>query len=119
MAQEHWLVHLVHGDSEVLLTLCDVLGAAGFQVSASSDAITALVFIARAKPRAILCRWEMSEMEGPAFIGMVKKVSPESRVIMCSRRADGPMYEQTLNLGGADLIQEPLSSLAVLQAVTR
>ncbi len=119
MAQEPWPVHLVHSDSEVLLTLCDVLSAAGFQVSASSDAIDALVYIARSKPKAILCRWEMPEIEGPAFIGMVRKVSPDSRVILCSRRADGPMYEETLHLGGADVIQEPLSSLAVLQAVMR
>lgn len=119
MAQEAVLVHLVHNDSDVLLSLYELLSACGFQVAASSNSLEGLAYIARSKPRAILCRWEMPEMEGPEFIRRAKAMSPESRIILCSRDADGEKYKQVVRMGGADLLPEPISASAVREAMMR
>ena len=113
------LIYLVHNDSEVLLSLYDALTASGFQVIASSNALDALAYIARSKPRAILCRWEMSEMDGLEFIRRARQLSPSAQIILCSRVADGRMFQQIISSGGTDLIQEPMSATTVLHAVSR
>ena len=119
MAEDVRLLHLVHNDSDVLLSLYEVLSASGFQVAASSNAMDGLAFIGRSKPRAILCRWEMPEMEAPEFIRRAKASSPHSRIIICSRQADEEKYRQVVGWGASDLILEPIRPSAVLEAFLR
>lgn len=119
MTDDHKLVYLVHNDSDVLLSIYDVLSGAGFRVSATSNALDALAYIARARPRAVLCRFDMPEMGGDEFIMRAKRISPETRLLICSRMADERLYECVLRLGANDLVREPLSPSAVLQAVSR
>jgi len=119
MADERNLIYLVHRDSDVLLSLYDVLSAAGFQVAASSNALDALGYIARTKPRAALCHWEMQELEGAEFIDRVRNASPATRIIMSSRHADASMYEDVLRRGGDDVLREPFYPLAVVHVVSR
>lgn len=119
MAQDERTVHLVHNDSDVLLTLYEVLSASGFQVAASSNTLDALNYIARSKPLAILCRWEMADMEAPEFIRRAKVVSSRSSIIICSEHADGEKYRQVLALGALDLIQEPINASVIRAAFMR
>jgi DNA-binding response OmpR family regulator len=88
MADEGNRIHLVHDDTDVLLTLYEVLSASGFQVAASSNTRDALGYIGRTKPRAVLCRWEMPVMEGAELIRRAKDASPLTRFVMSSRNAD-------------------------------
>jgi two-component system, chemotaxis family, chemotaxis protein CheY len=112
-------IYLVHNDSDVLLSLYDVLSAAGFQVGASSNAFDALAYIARSRPRAVLCRCEMPEMMADEFIVRTKRVSPETRLLMCSPSADARLYERLRALGAIDLVREPMSPSAALHAISR
>jgi len=119
MVEQGSLVYLVHCDSDVLLSLYEVLCAAGFEVAASSNARDALEYIGRTKPRAVLCHWEMPELGGAEFLERSRRSSPETRIIMTSRDADGPLVEDVRGRGGDDLLREPLSRLAVIDAVSR
>ncbi|HLY11379.1 MAG TPA: response regulator [Planctomycetota bacterium] len=119
MDEQDPLVYVVHGDSDVLLALYDVLSAAGFRVAASSNARDALAYVARSRPRAVLCHWEMPEMEGGELLARLRNGSPESRIIMSSRKADSALYDDVLAKGGDDLLREPLSEIAVVHAVSR
>jgi DNA-binding NarL/FixJ family response regulator len=113
------MIHLVHSDSDVLLSLIDVLSASGYEVSASTNALHGLDYAARVKPRVVLCRWEMSEMEAPEFISRVQTTSPDTRILICSRFADREKYKAIVSLGASDVILEPLGASAVLEAVLR
>ena len=119
MADTDDLVHLVHPDSNVLLTMYDILSAAGYRVAASSDAPAALAFVARSKPRAILCLWEMPGPGEVELLRRLKRVSPLSRVVMCSPHASSALYDEVIRAGADDLLREPLNPLAVLHAVSR
>jgi DNA-binding response OmpR family regulator len=119
MGEQGRLVYLVHCDSDVLLSLYEVLSAAGFEVAASSNALDALGYVVRTKPRAVLCHWEMPEMGGAEFLERSRRCSPETRVIMTSRHANGPLYDDVLEQGGDDLLREPFSQVAVVHVVSR
>jgi DNA-binding response OmpR family regulator len=119
MGQQDNLVYLVHCDSDVLWSFYEVLSAAGYEVAASTNARHALEYVARTKPRAVLCHWEMPELGGGEFLERSRRCSPETRIIMSSRHADGPMYEAVREQGGDDLLREPLSPIAVLHGVSR
>jgi len=119
MADDIKLVYLVHSDSDVLLSLYDALSGAGFQVAASSNAFDGLSFLARAHPAAVLCRWDMPEIDGKEFIERVKRVSPETRILMCFRKWDERVHEHVLKLGGNGLIREPMSPSTVIRAISR
>ena len=113
------LIHLVHQDSDVLLTLYEVLSAAGFHLGASTRALDGLGHIARSKPRAILCPWDLSGMSGREFLLRVRHSSPESHIVMSSPRATASLYDEVLEAGADDLLREPLNPLAVVHAVSR
>ncbi len=119
MGEQSRLVYLVHCDSDVLLSLYEVLSAAGFEVAASSNSLDALGYVVRAKPRAVLCHWEMPEMGGTEFLQRSKRCSPETSIIMTSQKADGPMYDDVLEQGGDDVLREPFSQIAVVHVVSR
>jgi FixJ family two-component response regulator len=119
MADDPGLVHVVHSDSDVLLFLFDILSSAGFRVAASSSALDGLSYLARSRPSAVLCRWDMPEMEGEEFIERAKKTSPGTQIVMCFRSADVRLYKHVLSLGGHDLLREPMSASAVLHAISR
>lgn len=119
MSEEARTVHLVHHDSDVLLSLYEVLSASGFQVAASSNTLDALAYIARSRPQAVLCRWKMPQMEAPEFIRRVKAVSPLTRIIICSEQADGEKYRQLTSLGASDLIPEPVRASVIREAFMR
>jgi DNA-binding NtrC family response regulator len=112
-------IHLVHDDSDVLLSLYEVLSAAGLLVAASTNTRDALSYIVRTKPRAVLCRWEMPEMDGGELLRRVRKASPLTRFVLSSHHADASMYEDVLRRGGDDLLREPLHPLAVVHVVSR
>lgn len=119
MGDGEYLIHLVHHDSNVLLALYDVLSAAGFRVAASSNALDGLAYIARSKPRAVLCHWEMPEINGAELVERLKHSSPASRVVVSSPQADAAMYGEVRAAGGDDLLAEPFNPLAVVHAVSR
>jgi DNA-binding response OmpR family regulator len=113
------LVYLVHCESDVLLSLYDVLSAAGFKVAASSNALDALGYIARSRPRAVLCHWDMPDMDGLELLTRLRNCSPESRIIMTSRNADAALYDEVLGRGADDLLREPFSAVAVVHVISR
>ena len=112
-------IHLLDHDSEVLLFLFDYLSAAGFRVSASSNASDALDHIARSHPEILIANMEMSEVTGGELLSVVKLVSPSTRIISTSVRAERADVENVLRGGAADLIAKPIQGPRLLRVLER
>jgi FixJ family two-component response regulator len=112
-------IHLVDHDSEVLLFLFDFLSAAGFRVSASSNASDALDHVARLHPEILIANMEMPEVTGPELLMRVKMTAPSTRVILTSVRAERTDMEKVLQGGAADLISKPIERARLLRVLER
>ena len=112
-------IHLLDHDSENLLSLFDFLSNAGFKVSATSNAGDALQYVTREHPEVLIASMEMSEVPGFEMLLRVRELSPSTRVILTSVRADWYGYEDILQHGGADLVAKPIKGMILLRAVER
>jgi DNA-binding response OmpR family regulator len=112
-------IHLLDHDSEILLSLFDFLSNAGFTVSATSNAGDALQYVTREHPDVLIASMEMSELPGLEVLQRVRELSPSTRVILTSVRADWYGYEDVLRHGGADLVAKPFKGMILLRAVER
>ena len=111
------LIHLVDKDSDNLVFLFDFLSMEGFPVAASSSASDALQYIGRMRPRIVLCEWEMPEMSGLELLDEVKRISPQTRVILMTQEGEGLKLQEVLRRRGIDLLFKPCRPRAVLGAV--
>jgi len=112
-------IHLLDHDSDVLLFLFDFLSNAGFQVSASSNAGDAFQYVAREHPRILIAGMELAEMTGLELLQRVRELSPSTRVVLTSIRADWSAYEDVFRNGGAELVARPIKGMTLLRAVER
>jgi two-component system chemotaxis response regulator CheY len=112
-------IHVMDHDPGLLHRLFDVLSDAGYRVNASSDAEIALDYIARSHPEIVLASMEMPDVAGLDLLGRIKRISPETRVVMTSVRADWQVYEDVLHCGGAGVLAKPIHEKHLLRAVER
>jgi len=112
-------IHLLDHDSDVLLFLFDFLSNAGFQVSASSNAGDAFQYVAREHPRILIAGMELAEMTGLELLQRVRELSPSTRVVLTSIRADWSAYEDVFRNGGAELVARPFKGMTLLRALER
>ena len=113
------LIHLVDKDSENLIYLFDFLSIEGFSVAASSNTSDAIKCIARTRPRIVLCEWDMPEMSGLEILDEVRRISPQTQVILMAQEGGWLNLEEVLRRGGIDLLFKPCRPRAVMRAVER
>jgi two-component system chemotaxis response regulator CheY len=59
----------------------------------------------------------MPEMDGVTALPEIMRVSPESKVIMCSAMGQQPMVVDAIKNGAKDFIVKPFQNARVLQAI--
>jgi FixJ family two-component response regulator len=65
----------------------------------------------------VVASMEMPELAGSELLRRIKRISPETRVVMTSVRADWQVYEDVLHGGGAGVLAKPISEKHLLRAV--
>ena len=112
-------VHLVDHDSDTLLSFFDALSNAGFQVSASSNTIDALSYIARIRPELLVAEMDMAEMNGVELSQRVREISPTTRILLTSATALRAAYQDILRQIEAGHLLKPLTAGQLVRAVER
>ncbi|MDF2819592.1 MAG: cheY [Clostridiales bacterium] len=69
------------------------------------------------KPDIITLDITMPEMDGVSALPEILKVSPNTRVIMCSAMGQQPMVVEAIKKGAKDFIVKPFQKPRVVQAI--
>lgn len=69
------------------------------------------------QPDVITLDITMPEMDGVTALPEILKVSPESKVIMCSAMGQQPMVIEAIKNGAKDFIVKPFQKSRVVQAI--
>lgn len=82
-------------------------------ISAASNGRLALPRVQRYKPEVVLLDYDMPEMDGLAAIPEIKKISPQTRIIMLSAHTvqGAKLTLRALELGAEDFITKPVGSI--------
>lgn len=91
-------------------TGCTVIGEAG-------NGRQAIELAKKLTPDIMTLDITMPEMDGIEAIEGILKVSPETKIIMCSAMAQQPKVVEAIKKGAKDFIVKPFEKARVLQAI--
>ncbi|WP_058485395.1 response regulator [Defluviitalea phaphyphila] len=113
------LTFLVVDDAIFMRTvLKKMLSEEGFSVvGEAGNGLEAIEMAAKLKPNVITLDITMPEMNGINAIPEILKVSPESKIIMCSALGQQAMVVDAIKKGAKDFIVKPFEKSRVLQAI--
>ena len=106
-------VLIVDDDAKIRDFLRSVLEAQGYQVQETSDGSEALAKIRQNCPDVVLTDIVMPDVEGIELIRMIRKVTPNLRIIAMSGASDGYLHAARA-LGADATIQKPIDIDALL-----
>jgi two-component system nitrogen regulation response regulator NtrX len=117
MAGEHILI--VDDEKAIQTTLRGVLEDEGYRVSAVGSGSEALALVQDEAPDLIFLDIWMPGMDGLEALAEVKRLRPESAVVMISGHATIETAVKATKLGAYDFIEKPLSLEKTLLAAAR
>ena len=112
-------IHLVDDRSENLLDVFGFLTRLGFHVTASTRGTEAVELVRRGHPKVLITSFELSDRGGLELLEEVKRLSPDTRVILTADQANWKDYREVLVRGGDDLLVNPVTHEMLLRAVGR
>jgi len=86
-------------------------------IGEASNGLEAISKAKELKPDIITLDITMPEMDGVTALPEIMKVSPDSKVIMCSAMGQQPMVVDAIKNGAKDFIVKPFQKARVLQAI--
>ena len=91
----------------------------GFKVYTAQNGKQAMSVVEREKPSTVLLDIRMPEMDGMETLGHIKKLWPETRVIMVTCVDDLDKMDEATKLGADTYITKPLVLEELVKAVTK
>jgi DNA-binding response OmpR family regulator len=111
---------LVIDDEAATLTMFRLfLSAYGFQVWVAEDGQTGLALARRHRPDIVFTDLKMPNMDGFEVLKEIKRMAPETEVIVITGHGDMDLIVQALNLDATDFINKPISRTALDAALRR
>jgi DNA-binding response OmpR family regulator len=111
-------VLVVDDEPDIRETLTDLLVADGYQVSTAVDGADALGFVVEHRPDLVLLDVDMPRLRGVEALVAIRALSPTTRVIMMSGKADLEEAKRALAAGAFDYVTKPFD-LAYLDRAIR
>lgn len=90
-----------------------------YEVFTAADGIEGLEVFQREKPAIVLSDIKMPGMDGIEVLKKIKKLSPETQVIMITGHGDMDIAIQALQLEASDFITKPVDNKALLVSLRR
>ena len=108
---------VVDDDPGIRTLLIDVLGEGGYAADSAVDGVAAIKSFVEHRPDLILLDIEMPRLRGVDTLVVIHALSPETRVIMISGKAEESEARRALALGAFDYITKPFDLAHLLQVV--
>jgi DNA-binding NtrC family response regulator len=116
-------VLVVDDEAEIRSLLGAVLQSKGYEVVTAEDGAAALQQLQRERPAVILMDLSMPRMGGMDALPEIKRLDPETPVIICTAHADLATAVRAMKLGAYDYLTKPfdveLLALTMARAVER
>ena len=107
---------VVDDDPGIRTLLIDVLVEGGYAADSAVDGVAAIKRFVEHRPDLILLDIEMPRLRGVETLVVIRELSPETRIIMISGKAEESEARRALALGAFDYITKPFD-LAYLRRV--
>jgi DNA-binding response OmpR family regulator len=107
---------VVDDDPDIRALLVEVLADDGYRVLAADDGAAAIKAFVEHRPNLVLLDIDMPRLRGTETLIVLRELSPATRVIMISGKADQAEVQRTRQLGAFDYIPKPFN-LGHLQQV--
>jgi CheY-like chemotaxis protein len=111
---------LVIDDEKATLTMFKLfLGAFGYHVLVAENGKTGIELLIKENPPIVFTDLKMPEMDGFEVLKKIKKLAPDTEVIVITGHGDMEMVLQALNLEATDFINKPIKRTALDSALKR
>jgi two-component system chemotaxis response regulator CheY len=98
----------------------DILTKNGFEVCGeANDGLQAIEKFKELRPDLITMDITMPEMDGIHALKEIKKIDPNSKVIMCSAMGQQAMVIDAIQAGAKDFIVKPFQADRVIEAIKK
>lgn len=112
-------VLVVDDTASVRVACARALKGAGFRSVEAEDAARALDLISRESPEIVLTDIRMPGMSGLELLREIKRLRPETEVIVMTAYADREVAEEALNHGAGALLVKPFDDISAVPAAAR
>ena len=111
---------LIIDDEKPTLTMFRLfLGAYGYEVLVAEDGKTGLDLLSRENPAIVFTDLKMPGMDGFEVLKQVKRLAPQTEVIVITGHGDMDLVIRALNLEATDFINKPVQRSALDAALKR
>jgi two-component system, NtrC family, response regulator HydG len=114
------LVLIVDDDSDLCMTLWDILRERGFRVCLAGDARTAADRLRDRSYKVVLVDLRLPDADGTVVVHAAHEVAPDARtVVITGQTASAPLVQETLRQGVDAVYYKPLDVPQLLEALDR
>src|SRR3990172_3229240 len=99
---------IVDDDSSLVETTADVLATQGFEVTVAESGSQALAAAAQGGFQLALVDMVMPQMDGVETVKGLKKLSPQTRVLMMTGYSGEDLVQEALRWGASGVVPKPL-----------
>ena len=99
---------VIDDERSIRNTLKDILGFEGFQVELAENGRAGIDLVQSSEFDIILCDIKMPEMDGLEVLEQIRKIKPESTVVMISGHGTIDTAVEAIKKGAFDFIEKPL-----------
>jgi two-component system chemotaxis response regulator CheY len=112
-------VLIVDDDAFVRVVLKDALEGQGYKLLEAADGEEAVAQTAAARPDVVLLDLMMPRQSGLEALAQIRKLHPESRVVVISSMDTESLVQQALQAGADGFIAKPFHPLEIQGAVRK
>lgn len=110
---------LIDDEEPIRKVLGLYLRSKGYEVITAADGEEGMELFQRERPSIVLTDIKMPGIDGVEVLKRIKKISPETQVIMITGHGDIDLAIQSLQLEASDFINKPVDNKALLVALRR
>lgn len=98
----------------------DILTKNGYEIAGEAEnGVKAIEKYTETKPDLVMLDITMPEMDGIEALKRIKKLDPDSNIIMCSAMGQQAMVIESIQAGAKDFVVKPFQAERVLEAVKK